>query len=105
MIRDFLVACFLVVLFGCATGEKIQDIHVGMSKGQIIAFLGKPDGSQRSGEYEALRYTNRPVSGSSSDRADYNVILLEGFVVEYGSGYVRQRDPTVNNKLILVPPR
>jgi ABC-type phosphate transport system ATPase subunit len=105
MIRGFLVACLLVVLFGCATGEKIQDVHVGMSKGQVIAFLGKPDGSQRSGEYEALRYTNRTINGSSPDRADYNVILLEGSVVEYGFGYVRQRDPTVNNRLILVPSR
>lgn len=104
MIKGFLVACLLVGLCGCA-GEKIQDIRKGLSKDQVIAFLGKPDGSQLSGEYEALQYTNRPINGASSGRADYNVILLEGFVVEYGFGYAKQRDPSVNNKLIIVPPR
>lgn len=105
MIRGFLVACILVVLFGCVTEDHIQNVHKGISKAQVIALLGNPDGFQRSGEYEALRYANRPVSGSSSEHADYNVILVDGLVVEYGYGYVRQRDPSVNNKLILVPLR
>jgi hypothetical protein len=102
MIRRFLVAFILAGLFGCAN-QPIQDIHKGVSKTQVIDFLGNPDGSQRSGPYEALRYTNRPINGSSTERADYNVILMGGFVVEYGYGYVRQRDPTVSNQLILVP--
>jgi hypothetical protein len=100
MNRGFLVACIL--LFGCTT-QPIQDVHKGAFRTQVIALLGKPDGSQRSGEYEALRYTNRIINGSSSDRADYNVILQAGFVIDYGYGYIRQPDPSVNNKLILVP--
>jgi hypothetical protein len=102
MIKGFLVAFILIGLFGCAN-QPIQDIHKGVSKPQVIDFLGKPDGSQRSGPYEALQYINRPVNGASSERADYNVILVEGYVVDYGYGYVRQRDPTVSNELILVP--
>jgi len=104
MIRGFLVACILIVLFGCAE-EQIKNVHKGVSKSQVIALLGKPDGSQRSGGYEALRYTNRLINGTSVDHADYNVILAGGFVVDYGYGYVRQRDPTVTNELILVPLR
>jgi hypothetical protein len=103
MIRGFFVACILVVLFGCATGEQIHDLHAGMDKSEVIAFLGNPDGSQRSGIYEALLYKDRPINGSSLERADYNVILWEGLVIEYGFGYVRQRDPSVDNQFILVP--
>ena len=54
------------------------------------------------GDYEALRYTNRLISGWSWDRADYNVILHNGRVVEYGLGGVKQRDPDTSI-LILVP--
>lgn len=102
MIRGFLVACILFVLFGCAE-EKIKDVHKGVSWHQVVTLLGEPDGSQRSGPYEALRYSNLPSNGTPADHVDYNVILLEGFVIDYGYGYVRQRDPSVNNQLILVP--
>ena len=46
--------------------------------------LGNPAGFRRSGDYEALRYTNRLISAWSRDRADYNVILHNSRVVEYG---------------------
>ena len=91
-----------IVLSGCVTGERMQSVREGMSKDEVMAILGNPDGFQRSGDYEALRYTNRLISGWSWDRADYNVILRSGRVVEYGSGEVRQRDPNVGT-LILVP--
>lgn len=104
MIRGLLVACLLLALLGCVTGERMQSVREGMSKDEVIAALGNPDGFQRSGEYEALRYTNRLISGWSWDRADYNVILRNGRVVEYGPGQVRQRDPNVST-LILVPLR
>lgn len=102
MIRGFLVACILVVLIGCTT-QPIQNVHKGAFKTQVIGLLGNPDESQRSGEYEALRYANRLINGSSSDLADYFVILQGGFVVDYGYGYIRQPDSSVNNRLILVP--
>ena len=104
MFRHFLIASLLVVLVGCVTGERVRSVHEGMSKDEVIAVLGNPDGFQRSGEYEALRYTNRLISGWSWDRADYNVILRDGRVIEYGPGQVRQRDPNVTT-LILIPMR
>jgi hypothetical protein len=82
----------------------MQSVREGMSRGEVIGKLGNPDGFQRSGEYEALRYANRLISGWSWDRADYNVILRNGRVVEYGPGQVRQRDPNIST-LILVPLR
>lgn len=104
MIRGLLVGCLLLELLGCSTGERMQSVREGMSKDEVIATLGNPDGFQRSGDYEALRYANRLISGWSWDRADYNVILRNGRVVEYGPGQVRQRDPNVST-LILVPLR
>jgi hypothetical protein len=106
MTKGFLVACILTVLFGCAAFEdKIQDVHKGATKNQVITFLGKPDESVRSGIYEALRYTNRPDSAGQPVGSDYIVILQGGSVVEYGYGYFKQRDPSVTNRLILVPPK
>ena len=80
----------------------MQSMREGISKDEVIAVLGTPHGSQRSGDYEALRYANRLMSGWPWDRADYNVILRSERVVEYGRGQVRQRDPNVST-LILVP--
>jgi len=104
MLRLICVLALSVALAGCVTGELMQSVREGMSKDEVIGFLGNPDGFQRSGEYEALRYTNRLISGWSWDRADYNVILRNGRVLEYGPGQVRQRDPNIST-LILVPLR
>ena len=101
------LACFFalsVALLGCTTGERIQSIREGMSKEEVISILGNPDGFQRSGDYEALRYTDRLVSGWSWNRADYNVILRNARVVAYGPGEVRQQNPNTST-LILVPLR
>ncbi|WP_407973313.1 hypothetical protein ACJ51O_36265 (plasmid) [Burkholderia pyrrocinia] len=85
---------------GCVTGQKMGAIHEGMSKSEVVSILGNPDGYQRSGEYEALRYSDRLISGWSWNRADYTVILQNGHVNAYGPGQVRQEGP---NMLVLVP--
>ncbi len=111
MIRGFFVTCILAMLFGCASLEdKIQNVSIGVSKNQVITLLGKPDGSMRSGKYEALRYSDHTVKDSSPARSDYNVIFVDGFVIDYGYGYVRENDqresnPSYNNRLIIVPPK
>jgi hypothetical protein len=104
MRRLIFALALVVTLSACVTGERMRSIREGMSKDEVIATLGNPDGFQRSGDDEALRYTNRLISGWSWDRADYNVILRNGRVVEYGAGQVRQRDPNTH-MLILVPIR
>lgn len=103
MFRLFVVSIVLF-LSGCATGEMMGSIREGMAKEEVISTLGNPDGFQRSGEYEALQYTNRLISGWSWDRTDYTVIFKNGRVVEYGPGQVRQRDPNTG-VLVLVPLR
>src|SRR5262245_33247262 len=76
--------------FWCTTGERMGDIRAGMTKDQVIAVLGRPDGFAQSGSTEALTYSNRLMSGFSWDRADYHVILSSGVVTAYGPGTVRQ---------------
>lgn len=100
--RAIVVLCLcMFVLCGCATGEKVRGgIREGMSKDQVIATLGQPDGFKRSGNEEALEYANRLISGWSWDRTDYTVILVDGRVSQYGPGQVRQEGP---NLLIVVP--
>ena len=102
--RLFIVVTVFVFLAGCVTGEQMASVREGMSKDEVLSTLGNPDGFQRSGDYEALRYTNRLISGWSWDRTDYTVILKNGRVVEYGPGQVRQRDPN-SGVLVLVPLR
>jgi hypothetical protein len=100
----FAVAMLTVtgLIGGCVTGEKMGTVHEGMSKNEVVSILGNPDGYQRSGEYEALRYTDRLISGWSWNRTDYTVVLRNGQVSEYGPGQVRQERPGV---LVLVPVR
>lgn len=93
----------LLVLSACATtGEKMKRLNSGMTREDVVGVLGRPDGVQTSGDYEALKYSHRMVTGWAWDRADYNVILKDGRVVEYGTGEVRVKEgPT--SVLLLVP--
>jgi hypothetical protein len=68
----FLVAWALIL--SCAHGSKMKKLNPGMTKQEVIKTLGKPDGYKQSGEYEALKYANKLMSGWSWDRADYYAI-------------------------------
>lgn len=78
----------------------MKGVREGMTKEEVIAQLGEPDGYRRSGSYEALQYTNRLISGWSWDRTDYTVILKDGRVNSYGSGEIRERDPETGTLII-----
>ncbi|MDE0085117.1 MAG: hypothetical protein OXU23_05355 [Candidatus Poribacteria bacterium] len=98
-----LIICIAFLLTACATtGEKIKHLNIDMTRAEVINVLGRPDGVQKSGEYEALKYAHRLVTGWAWDRADYNFILKNGKVVEYGPGEVRVKEgPT--SILLIVP--
>lgn len=84
-LAPLLAACSML-LSACTTGELMAQMKPGMSKDEVTQLLGNPDGYQARGEYESLRYSNRLISGWAWDRADYNVVLKEGKVTEYGPG-------------------
>lgn len=103
MFKKVLFIAVLSALTACATGERIVRLDPGMSKHQVIEVMGRPDGFKAEGEYEILRYTNRLISGWSWDRADYNVILKDGKLVEYGAGEVRTKQVGTSTILFLAP--
>ena len=98
------VLSIVLILCGCATGELMSRMRPGMPKQEVVQVLGNPDGYQSRGEYEALKYSHRLVTGWAWDRADYYVILKDGKTVEYGTGEVRVKDMN-SNILFLVPLR
>jgi len=96
-----LLVLLLVFLAGCATGDLTSRIHPGMTKDEVTDILGTPDEYESQGEYEAIKFTNRFVSGWFWNRADYNVIFRDSRVIEYGTGKVH-RDFDANI-LFIVP--
>lgn len=79
---------------------KMTTLSPGISRADVVNKLGRPDGVKRQGDYESLGYSHRMISGWSNDRADFQVVLKDGKVIEYGMGEVRVKD---NNVLFLVP--
>ena len=41
-----------IKIFFCATGERIRQLEPEMSKEDVIANLGKPEGYKKQGKYE-----------------------------------------------------
>jgi hypothetical protein len=103
MNRKLIFIAVVVLISACATGERIVRLEPGMSKDQVVDVMGRPDGFKAQDGYEVLRYTNRLISGWSWDRADYNVVLKEGKLVEYGAGEVRTKQVGTSTVLFLAP--
>lgn len=93
----------LTLISACATGERIVRLDPGMSKNQVIEVMGRPDGFKAQDGYEVLRYTNRLISGWSWDRADYNIIMKDGILIEYGAGEVRTKQVGTSTLLFITP--
>ena len=104
MKKLFVLILLLALLIGCATGVLMSRVRPGMSKDEVTNILGNPDGFQAKGEYEAIKYSHRLVTGWAWDRADYFVILKDNKVIEYGMGEVRVKNVN-SNVLFLVPLR
>lgn len=105
--KKFAVLIVLIntLLFGCSTGQKMSNLRESMSKQEVVELLGDPDGFKRSGEYEWWQYSHRLVRfGGNGEHADYNLILKNGKLVEWGTGEVRQ-NPSLGGFMFLVPLR
>jgi SmpA / OmlA family len=83
--KTILLTLSVVALFSaCTTGEKMSSLEPGMTRQQVVGILGRPDAVRSSGPYEQLEYTHRLITGWSWDRSDFNVILKDARVVEFG---------------------
>lgn len=91
----------LFALAACAMGPRMQQVSPGMTEAELVELLGTPDGMIVEGDYRALQWANRLMSGWSNTRADYWAVLRDGRVTAYGPGDVRS-DP-VRGTIVLVP--
>lgn len=96
--KSFILALLTTLLLtSCATVGKMNNLHEGMTKSEVVSTVGSPNGFHRNGEYEALLYTDLLISGWSVfsglswNRTDYSVILKNDRVVEYGPGKILRR--------------
>jgi hypothetical protein len=82
-----------IVLSPRKAGVKLYGASASSLRQQVVGILGCPDAVRSNGSYEQLEYTHRLVTGWSWDRSDFNVILKNGRVVEFGHGEIRNRSP------------
>jgi hypothetical protein len=70
-------------LAGCATSEKLNDIHIGMTKSQVLAILGTPDSTSAQANVEYMTYYLTAESGYGRDQP-YMVRMVSGRVESFG---------------------
>ena len=104
-LKRVVAAIALSTLVACTAGENIRSLQGGETRTQVEQIMGRPDGYTREGNSEALTYANRLMSGWSWDRADYNVVLVDGRVSAFGPGTIRQGQGPNVGVLVLVPLR
>jgi hypothetical protein len=76
-------------MYGCATpASSINAVHIGMSKTEVIAVMGKPSSVTADGTAEYLNYSlaENGVDGAyfTQSKTPYEVKLVNGKVVSYG---------------------
>jgi len=80
------IALFTLVLLGCATAHKINNVQLGMTKEEVIAAIGKPTSISAKDGTEYLNYR----LSETDDHAFYGVTtpyfvrLVNGKVDSYG---------------------
>jgi hypothetical protein len=97
--RKVLVFFMIIALVGCATGDRVLRLKKGMSEYRATKIMGEPDWVEKRGEYVVLRYEDRRVEYYPSyAKADYYVVVKNGFVVDYGMGEIRSELPPPEDK-------
>ena len=97
--KKVLIPLIILVLIGCATGDNFRKLQKGIVEDRATNIMGEPDWVEKRGEYVVLRYENRRVEYYPSyAKADYYVVVKNGFVVDYGMGEVRSELPPPEDK-------
>ena len=79
------LASLLIVglLVGCNSAEQLNNIHIGMSKDQVLAIMGTPNSTSAQANVEYLTYYLEGDAEYGRDRP-YMVRLVDGKVESYG---------------------
>jgi Short C-terminal domain/SmpA / OmlA family len=76
---------FAVLLTGCYTAEKLNSIHIGMTKDQVTSLLGQPDSTSAQANIEYLTYYLTTDNGRMyGGDQPYSVRLVDGKVESFG---------------------
>jgi hypothetical protein len=95
----------VTILSACTAGESMSSLREGMSRAEVEAVLGRPDGFQRSDDQVGYQYANRLMSGWGWDRADYYALFDGGRLVQWGPGEIRTGSGPNVGTLVVVPLR
>lgn len=71
------------LLMGCQTSAALNQIHIGMSKDQVVSVLGQPDSMSAQANVEYMTYYLTTESGYGRDQP-YMVRLVNGKVESFG---------------------
>lgn len=71
------------LLAGCATSDKLNYIHIGMTKDQVVGILGTPDSTSAQANVEYMTYYLTTESGYGRDQP-YMIRLVSGKVESFG---------------------
>jgi hypothetical protein len=82
-----------VLAGGCVHGSSLEQVHAGMSREEVAALMGRPDGSSNTPGRECAFYTVLKefwsrVPWNMSDR--YYVCFSDGKVETFGRADARQ---------------
>ena len=72
------------LLTGCASSQGMNNIHVGMTKQEVIQVLGSPQSVSAQGDKEILKYNLFAGATAIAWQQDYYVGLVQGRVVAFG---------------------
>jgi hypothetical protein len=77
------IALFVgLFLAGCATAEKFNQLHIGMSQPEVVGVLGQPDSKSAQGEIEYYTYYLMADNGGRDQ--PYCVRFVKGRVESFG---------------------
>lgn len=86
MRRTISLFTLMILIGGCATAQKMNNVSLGMNKAEVIKAMGRPSSTKAIGNEETLEYM---LSATSND--DFNgiynqywITLQDGRVVSYG---------------------
>ena len=90
--RTFILLAIIAAFSGCVsvTGSAMKKLQPGMAKDQALKITGKADGYRQEGFAEIYTFTDRPIDINSPNRADYQVVFVNGKVKAWGPVEVRK---------------
>jgi hypothetical protein len=78
-----LTVLVVALLSGCTTADKLNNIHIGMTKDQVITLLGTPDSTSAQANVEYLTYYLEGNPDYGRDQP-YMVRVVDGKVESFG---------------------